>query len=283
MSLHTYADRCATDAIVIPPTAVGPVALKSQSLDDLIELLGGDAPRAGGFESPWLPVWRIKAGHTLAHERAPLGYVYIVRGGVFKSSRMWEDGYEHVLGFASRGELIGFDGLYCGAYLESVIALDDATVYALPVDELARLRREAPQFERVLQMAVSRQLAYAAQIAEVLVAVAADTRMARFLLMYSRRMVERGESARRLHLPMPRRDLANLLGVACETVSRSLMALVMAGQLRVDNREIEILDLPGLIERTRTTRRVRGEAAHGASPSRRPREAGPGRDRASAH
>lgn len=53
---------------------------------------------------------------------------------------------------------------------------------------------------------------------------------------------------------MARRDIASLLGLAHETVSRSFTQLSQHGCLRVDNREIEILDLQALRLRARTTR-----------------------------
>ena len=93
------------------------------------------------------------------------------------------------------------------------------------------------------------------ELAEMMAAVAAEVRLARFLLQLSRRMDECGQSPRRFHLRMSRRDIASYLGVAHETVSRSFGALARWGWLRVDNREVEILDLPGLKHFALNTRR----------------------------
>jgi CRP/FNR family transcriptional regulator len=67
-------------------------------------------------------------------------------------------------------------------------------------------------------------------------------------------MADRGQSPRRLLLRMNRRDIANHLGLAHETISRSFRLLVDRGWLRVDNREVEILDLDGLKRCARSTR-----------------------------
>jgi hypothetical protein len=53
---------------------------------------------------------------------------------------------------------------------------------------------------------------------------------------------------------MCRRDIASLLGLAHETVSRSFTTMADAGLLKVENRELEILDLPRLQARARATR-----------------------------
>ena len=78
-------------------------------------------------------------------------------------------------------------------------------------------------------------------------------------------MVELGQSPRRLRLRMCRRDIASLLGVAHETVSRSFTTLAESGFLKVDNREVELLDIARLQARARITR---GPDDHGHSSSR---------------
>jgi CRP/FNR family transcriptional regulator len=88
----------------------------------------------------------------------------------------------------------------------------------------------------------------------MMAAVASDVRLARFLLWMSARMEEAGQSPRRLLLRMCRRDIASLLGVAHETVSRSFTTLADAGLLTVQNREVDILDLPALRGVARSTR-----------------------------
>jgi CRP/FNR family transcriptional regulator len=54
--------------------------------------------------------------------------------------------------------------------------------------------------------------------------------------------------------------------VAHETVSRSFGALARWGWLRVDNREVEILDLPGLKQFAMSTRRQLDDGPHPAGP-----------------
>ena len=108
----------------------------------------------------------------------------------------------------------------------------------------------------------------------MMAAVAAETRLARFLVWMSTCMAERGQSPRRLYLRMSRRDIASLLGVAHETVSRSFTALAEWGYLRVDNREVEILDAAGLRGCTRSTRGLPEESGR---PSQWPPASAAGR------
>ena len=102
----------------------------------------------------------------------------------------------------------------------------------------------------------------------MMAAVAADVRLARFLLWTSARMAEGGQSATRLLLRMGRREIASFLGVAHATVSRSFTALAEGGYIRVVNREVEILDPPRLKVRACSTRGLLVESLPAASCSR---------------
>ncbi|WP_395703027.1 Crp/Fnr family transcriptional regulator [Aquabacterium sp.] len=232
-------------------------------MQELLTLLGVRVPVDDGSSEPlgWVPLWRVRPGQALVHEGAAVDHIHVVRSGSLKCVRVWEDGYEQVLALAGRGDLIGFESLSRARHLTGAVALEDATVYALAVREVEAMRRRCPSFDRALLLATSRQLAAAGQIAEMLAPVSAETRLARFLVWYAERMAERGESPRRLRLRMPRRDLASLLGVAHETVSRSFSFLAGAGVLRVDNREVEIVDRDGLLACTRSTRTGNAESA----------------------
>jgi CRP/FNR family transcriptional regulator len=169
-------------------------------------------------------------------------------------------GYELVLSFPQPGELLGFEALHAGGLHTSALALEHATVYALPIAELHELQRRFPPLERAVRTALSRQLARAGEAAEMMAPVASDARLARFLLWLSARMAEAGQSPHRLRLRMPRRDIGSLLGLAHETISRSLTMLVECGCLRVDKRDIEILDMYALRVRARNTRGLHAEA-----------------------
>lgn len=231
-----------------------PVAADSL-LQDLVRLLGGQADMVEVFEFIPVAVRRLAEGAVLIHEGAPLRCLHIVRSGSLKSVRTCEDGYEQVTALALPGDVLGFDGLHSGRHAATEVALELSTVYALPLSSLRALKTQCPALDDLWQQSLSRQLARAGAAADMLTAVAADVRLARFLLWMSARADELGWSSRRLRLSMCRRDLASLLGVAHETVSRSFTTMADAGLLKVDNRDIEILDIAQLRARALITRR----------------------------
>ncbi len=220
----------------------------------LARWMGIDAPGSpSGALEPYA-LRRVPEGATLVAEGAPARAIYIVQAGHFKVVRTAEDGYEQVLDFIGRMDAIGLEAIAAGVHGNSAVALQDSTAYAVPLPELESLRRRNPVFAARLQTTMSRQLARAGDLAWMLAAVGADRRTARFVIVMSRRMAEEGQSRLRLRLHMPRRDIAAAIGLAHESISRSLTALAAGGLLRVHNRDIEILDLERLQAFARNTR-----------------------------
>lgn len=258
--LHTISDR---DPILyaqpMRPAASVPAAQAGQTLLQRLQALP-ELPGAQPLRQ------RVPAGSILLHEGAQARQVCVVLAGTFKSVKTGDDGYEHVLGFAMRGDLLGFDGLASGRYASAAMALEDSVVFVLPLRQYDQLRHTDAQFDQALQAALSRQMSRAIELAELMSAVAADARLARFLLYLSARMSEHGMSARRLLLRMNRREIASHLGVAHETVSRSFGLLADRGYLRVDNRAVEIVDLEGLRVHAHCTRGPAEDAPKDAAP-----------------
>ena len=124
--------------------------------------------------------------------------MYVVRSGSFECLRVQEDGYEQVLTFAQPGELLGWEALHAGVRQANVMALEVSTVYALASSDLRTLQQRCPLIEDAVRQGLSRQLSRSAETTEMMVAVASEVRLARFILWLSTRMAESGQSAYRL-------------------------------------------------------------------------------------
>jgi CRP/FNR family transcriptional regulator, anaerobic regulatory protein len=245
--------------ISVPQRRGGTV--ERHSLADLLRLMGVDAADAPGADAYPITMRQLHAGAPLFHEGQTAEAIYFVSVGMFKTFSTAEDGYEQVLGFCGRGEVLGFDAICGGSHPTSAVALEEARVYALPMRDLFTLGNRVAALDRVVHVAASRQLAQRGEIADVMAAVAAEVRLARFLVQLSTRMEACGQSPRRFLLRMCRRDIASHLGVAHETVSRSFGALADWGYLRVNYREVEISDIGALKAFARSTRGLVDEPA----------------------
>ena len=76
----------------------------------------------------------------------------------------------------------------------------------------------------------------------------ADERVAALLLSISSRNHRRKLSSTQFRLPMMRAETGSYLGVTLETVSRVFSRLQKLGIIKVDNREIEVVDMAALKE-----------------------------------
>lgn len=225
------------------------------SASDLLRWLGGTNDTVEAADSVVFPVLRIRAGQVLVHQGATFGCLYFVRAGAFKCSRTGLDGHEQVLSFAFQGDTIGMDALSGGAYGTTAIALEDAMVIAAPYSDIAAAAQHMPALQHLLHESASREVKRSWASLEVVATVGAEPRMVRFLLQLAARHASLGYSGRQLRLSMSRRDIASHLGLAHESVSRSLSALKRAGCINVSRREVEILDLAGLLDRQQAGRR----------------------------
>ena len=235
------------------------------SVADLLRWSG--MPAAGDDEDdPMLdrhvfPVRWIEAAQPLMQEGSPLQSLYLVRSGTFKVFQTEQDGYEQVHAFAQQGDMLGLDGLHDERHGTGAVALEPSSVVVLVLRDWQRAMRETPALARLQARAASLELARRRATLHNMAAVATEVRLARFLLQLSARQATREHPRSRIHLRMSRREIASLLGVSHESVSRSLGLLSTEGLIRVRHREVDLVDEPGLIARQSVTRPERHLAA----------------------
>lgn len=251
----------ATAACEMPETPSTRAMASTGTMVDLLATMGVATPGQAAVVRVPVALRRVAAGESLVHEGTRAEAIYFVRAGTFKIFHTHLDGYEQVFAFSGRGEMLGFDALCMESHPTAIMALEDSSVFVVLLCDVHALSQSVPAFGQVLQRAGSMTLMRSRELADLMAAVASEVRMARFLIQVSKRMAAAGQSPTRFLLRMGRRDIASLLGVAHETVSRSFTTLSLAGLLRVHDREIEILDLDGLSAFSRSTRR-KSEGLH---------------------
>lgn len=254
---------------VIRADRVAPSRVLKGSLSDLLQVMGAEpADQKLAAQMP-MTLRRVHAKAQLFHEGQAAEAIYIARAGTFKVYHTDEEGYEHVVAFPGQGDVMALDALYLAQHPTAATALEESSVYVIVRHDFQSLCLNAPGFSRALHLASSRAVKRATDLSHVMAAVAAEARLARFLLQHSERMAADGLSPRHFHLRMGRRDLASNLGVASETISRSFTMLASWGLLKVSCREVEILDMDGLRACARSTRRPTEDALDGERPARR--------------
>lgn len=186
---------------------------------------------------------RVARDDVLYRSGQPFLNLYAIRFGHFMTSRIDHRGERYVTGFQMAGELLGMDAIGAGVHASSAVALEDSEVCEMPYARLQELMVEMPQvmahFHRVLSQEIMRDQSSV----RFLGIQRADERMASLFLNLSARYAMRGFSPRRFQLRMSRDDMARYLGLQIETVSRLLARFRQQGLIKLERRELEILDM----------------------------------------
>lgn len=177
--------------------------------------------------------------------------LFAVRSGALKSYCTTADGDEQVLGFTLPGELLGLDGMENGEFASNALVLETSSICELPYSRIEELCRELSSLHRQLMRVIGKEITADQQMLLLLGKRSAEERLATFLLSLSERYKSRGLSATKFNLPMSRQDIGNYLGLAIETVSRLFAHFQDEELLKVNRRQIELLDmkqLRGMVE-----------------------------------
>ena len=183
----------------------------------------------------------IKAGEHIFREGDDFEFLSVVRSGSVKSYMVSDDGEEQVLGFYLPGDVFGLDASNERGRMSSALTLETSTLCRLPVASID----DYNVTEQLLRLTAI-QLQRDHNLVHMLARKDADGRLASFLCDLSHRYEVRGYSSMAINLSMSRQDIGNYLGLAVETVSRTLTRFQESGLIRVRRRALEFVDLESL-------------------------------------
>jgi CRP/FNR family transcriptional regulator len=176
-------------------------------------------------------------------------HVFQLEQGVVIIYRMLPDGRRQVFEFAYPGDFIGLGA--GDVHMFSAETTGTTRVRCIPAAMLEEAAKHEPELALSLYRAVSLELSAARDLLIAIGQRSAIERVATFLLMLHRRL-NRGDSSGAnmlIDLPMRRADIADLLGLTIETVSRTITKLRTMGVIKVAHASaISITDLDRLEE-----------------------------------
>lgn len=178
-----------------------------------------------------------RKGEHVFREGEEADAFFVVRSGSIKSYLVTEDGEEQVLGFYLPGDVFGLDTTEARLRMSSAVTLETTSLCRFPHAYLA----DQAQGANLLKI-TAEQMQRDHNLVLMLARKDADGRIASFLDDLACRYWSRGYSASAFLLSMSRQDIGCYLGLAVETVSRTLTRFQECGVLQVNRREVEILD-----------------------------------------
>src|ERR1700760_2234372 len=182
-----------------------------------------------------------KKGTEIYGENGPAEYVYQVKTGAVRSYKLLTDGRRQIGAFHLVGDIFGLEN--GNAHRFTAEALVKTTVRLIKRQSLEAVAKNDAVVSRNLLSMTTSNLEHAENHMLLLGRKTSLEKVAAFLLEMDGRLTATGIMA----LPMTRRDIADYLGLALETVSRELSRLQRAGVLGfLDNsqRAIVLRDRP---------------------------------------
>jgi CRP-like cAMP-binding protein len=172
---------------------------------------------------------------------------YVVRTGRIKLTRTSRDGKEQIIKILGPGDLFGFETFYDGKnYDNNAVAMEDSEVCFVGKREFFSIVDTHPGIAVKLMVSLSRELHDAYERIGTLGLMNAKERLSHLLYTLA---VEYGVSEKkgvRLHLPLSRLEIAELLGITQETSIRLLKALKESGMIDIKRKEIVITSMEKL-------------------------------------
>lgn len=185
---------------------------------------------------------RILRDESLYQMQEPFTNLYAIRFGHFKTSQINPSGEQQITGFQMAGELLGMDAISADHHHCNATALEDSEVCEIPFPRLEELFGQVPTLLHHFHRIMSQEIMREQNVMLLLGNMRAEQRFAAFLVNLSSRYAARGYSATSFQLRMSREDIGNYLGLTIESISRLLSRFKKQGWLKVDKREVQLLD-----------------------------------------
>ena len=170
--------------------------------------------------------FRSPPGQVLFDAGDSARHVYTLRRGLVKLVRWSPQGAARIVGIARPGDLVGIEALVEPRHRTGAVVLRDADLCRIPVEVIHRIQSRSPRLSRRLAERWHAALDGSQRWITDMNTGTAERRLAQLILF-----VAPGEAA---SAPLfARDDLAAMLGLTAETVSRTLQQFVRKGWVEV--------------------------------------------------
>jgi CRP/FNR family transcriptional regulator len=186
---------------------------------------------------------QIEKNGLIFSEGDPADGFYIVVDGQVKIYKISLEGKEQILHIFGPGEPFGEVPVFSGqAFPASAVALTACRLLFFPRARFIELISEDPSLSLNMLAVLSKRLRQFTLQIENLSLKEVPARLASYLLLLS----EEQENSDQVRLRISKGHLASFLGTIPETLSRMLKKMSEENLIRVDGRNIRILDTEGL-------------------------------------
>ena len=211
--------------------------------------------------NPFVRRGRLGGGQILFRAGDSFHGVYAVTSGAVKTYATLRNDPQ-VVDFFFPGDTVGLDAVDSGVYTYTARALTETLVCRVELNQAAALGDRYPIFQSELIRALGEQLRHEQSQSILFRKQSAEQRIATFLLSLAGAALWTKVRGFDLQLPMARKDIANYLGVAVETLCRLFKRMQDDGLIESEGRLVRLLNVPALNQLARPDARRADEACH---------------------
>jgi CRP/FNR family transcriptional regulator len=175
-------------------------------------------------------------GESVFLQGDPPKGLFVIWRGSLKVFKLGDGGREQILEIEGPGRTVAelplFDGM---PYPASCAALEDSIVLVLPAAAFHRVVAREPELARAVIASLSQRLRHMVGLVEEISLKAVRQRLAGLL----KELAGDGDHVR---LPWNNQEIAARIGTVREIVSRTFSRMAHEGALRIEGREVTILD-----------------------------------------
>jgi CRP/FNR family transcriptional regulator len=191
---------------------------------------------------------RYKKNDIIFFEEDTGHYLYFVKEGRVKVSRLLPNGKEMILAFHESGEYFGEMALIDGGTTPaSVTAVVPSTIYVMGAKEFAHLLENAHVNHVILRTLCGRCRDAWAQI-EMLTFHNADARIRTAFYHLARQKGEVTAAGVKIRMHLTHKEISDIVGISRETATRVLSHLQELNLIKVETRHFVIKDPDRLVE-----------------------------------
>lgn len=182
-----------------------------------------------------------RKGETVYRVGDKRGELYVLHTGLVKVYRLSPDGREQVLRTVGPGDFLGELSLFSmNTQTDSAVALETSRMCVIAWDRLRSLMQRIPSIAFKVMEELSSRLEQTETLLERTNLNSVEQRLASYLLEQSQGRVQ-------FTLGLSKGDLASLLGMTFETLSRKLSSFQQEGVIELEGRRnVRILDREAL-------------------------------------
>ncbi|MEC0127597.1 Crp/Fnr family transcriptional regulator [Paenibacillus pabuli] len=200
-------------------------------------------PEASVLLTSLLHSRKYDRGEYVVQEGEHSDTLYVVHQGCVKLSKYNENGKEHIIRFLFPGDFFGQDSLlHQKPHTANAEVLEPSAICSISKHDFDPLLEQDPKLAYHFLLAISDLLSETDEWNSSLSAMTTEQKVAKLLMYFH----TRNHARHKIRLPVFKKDMALLLGITPETLSRKLAVMQNQGLLQVTGNCILILQLDQL-------------------------------------